>query len=210
MSNQNYTQPPAGAATALPGGARPARKNDIVSRRNRWTSRLWRFIRAAAPWAALVGLLGWMWVNPEVLNVVLLILGFVAQIVFALFYAIIQFVAIFWFMSRSKVEVIKPEDPKAVTFNDYWGQPALVRLVRQWISLLSDRDQFVKMGGKYINGILLYGPPGTGKTMLAKAMAGEAGIPFISIEGSGFRAMFWGVDVLKMIWFVGRAKKLAC
>jgi cell division protease FtsH len=157
----------------------------------------------------LAGLLLWMWADSAVLSLVLTILTFVAQIVFALFYVIIQFGAIFWFMSRSKVEVIKPEDPKAITFNDYWGQPTLVRLVRQWISLLSDRDQFVKMGGKYINGILLYGPPGTGKTMLAKAMAGEAGIPFISIEGSGFRAMFWGVDVLKMIWFVGRAKKLA-
>jgi len=55
----------------------------------------------------------------------------------------------------------------------------------------------------------LYGAPGTGKTMLAKAMAGESGVAFISIEGSGFRAMFWGVDVLKMIWFVGKARKLA-
>src|SRR5258708_30432109 len=45
--------------------------------------------------------------------------------------------------------------------------------------------------------------------MLAKAMAGEAGIPFMSVEGSGFRGMFWGVDVLKMIAFCGKAKKLA-
>ena len=57
--------------------------------------------------------------------------------------------------------------------------------------------------------LLLYGEPGTGKTLLAKAMAGEAGIAFISIEGSGFRAMFWGVDVLKMISFIGKARKLA-
>ena len=72
-------------------------------------------------------------------------------------------------------------------------------MVRQWISLLSDRGQFQKMGGQFINGLLLYGEPGTGKTLLAKAMAGEAGIAFISIEGSGFRAMFIGVDVLKMV-----------
>ena len=65
------------------------------------------------------------------------------------------------------------------------------------------------MGGQFINGLLLYGEPGTGKTLLAKAMAGEAGIAFISIEGSGFRAMFWGVDVLKMIRFIGQARKLA-
>jgi cell division protease FtsH len=82
-------------------------------------------------------------------------------------------------------------------------------MVRQWISLLSDRGKFQRMGGQFINGLLLYGEPGTGKTLLAKAMAGEAGIAFISIEGSGFRAMFWGVDVLKMIRFIGQARKLA-
>ncbi len=187
----------------------PRRKSDIASKRNSPSGKLWRFVKWVWPWALLAGLGYWMYSDPEVLNVVLIIVTFVAQIVFALFYAIIQFVAIFWFMARSKVETIKPEDPKTVTFNDYWGQPTLLRLVKQWITLLSDREQFAKMGGKYINGILLYGPPGTGKTMLAKAMAGEVGIPFISIEGSGFRAMFWGVDVLKMIWFCGKAKKLA-
>jgi cell division protease FtsH len=56
---------------------------------------------------------------------------------------------------------------------------------------------------------LLYGEPGTGKTMLVKAMAGEAGVAFISIEGSGFRNMFWGVDTLKITWFVRMARKLA-
>jgi cell division protease FtsH len=89
------------------------------------------------------------------------------------------------------------------------GQPNLIKMVRQWISLLSDRGQFQKMGGQFINGLLLYGEPGTGKTLLAKAMAGEAGIAFISIEGSGFRAMFMGVDVLKMVRFISRARKLA-
>src|SRR5208282_5584186 len=68
---------------------------------------------------------------------------------------------------------------------------------------------FLRMGGRYINGLLLYGEPGTGKTMLAKAMAGEAGVAFISMEGSGFRNMFWGVDTLKMMWFVRKARKMA-
>jgi cell division protease FtsH len=193
----------------LPGNARPRKKTDIVSRRNRPLARLFRFLRTAVPIALVVGLLYWMWISPEVLNLVLIVLSFVFQIVFALVFAIMQFVAIFWFMSQTKMETIRPEDPKSVTFKEYWGQPMLVELVKQWISLLSDRDQFVRMGGKYINGILLYGPPGTGKTLLAKAMAGEAGIPFISVEGSGFRGMFWGVDVLRMIQYVGKAKKLA-
>ena len=147
--------------------------------------------------------------NPTFQNTVLTILQFAVQLLFAIFYAIIQFVAIFWFMARSKVEKVRPTDPKSITFDDYWGQPNLKALVRQWLGLLADRREFVQMGGRYINGLLLYGPPGTGKTMLAKAMAGEAGVAFISIEGSGFRAMFVGVDVLKMIWFIRKARKYA-
>jgi len=151
----------------------------------------------------------WSQLDPEVLNVILLAGRFALQLLFAIFFAIIQFVAIFWFMSQTKVEVIRPGDPKQVTFADYKGQPNLLRVVTQWINLLSDRGQFTKMGGRFINGILLYGPPGTGKTLLAKCMAGEAGVAFLSIEGSGFRAMFWGVDVLRMIWFVRKARNLA-
>ncbi len=168
-----------------------------------------RFFFGIMGWAALNGLIYWAIVNPEVLNIVLVTLGFVLRIVFAISFVVIQFVAIFWFMAQSRVEVIRPGDPKQVTFDDYKGQPNLLKMVRQWISLLSDRAQFQKMGGQFINGLLLYGEPGTGKTLLAKAMAGEAGIAFISIEGSGFAAMFIGVDVLKMIRFIGQARKLA-
>ncbi|HUX19708.1 MAG TPA: AAA family ATPase, partial [Spirochaetia bacterium] len=146
---------------------------------------------------------------PFLLNLFFVVIRFAGQLVFAILFMIVQFGSLFWFMSRSKVEKIRPEDPKSLTFDDYWGQPNLKRLVRQWLGLLSDRQEFVDMGGRYINGLLLYGEPGTGKTMLAKAMAGEAGVAFISIEGSGFRAMFWGVDVLKMIWFVRKARKMA-
>jgi cell division protease FtsH len=168
-----------------------------------------RFFFGILGWGALNGLVYWAIVSPEVMNIVLVVLGLALRIVFAISFVVIQFVAIFWFMAQSRVEVIRPGDPKQVTFDDYKGQPNLIKMVRQWISLLSDRSQFQKMGGQFINGLLLYGEPGTGKTLLAKAMAGEAGIAFISIEGSGFRAMFWGVDVLKMIRFIGRARKLA-
>jgi cell division protease FtsH len=168
-----------------------------------------RFFFGILAWGAFNGLIYWAIISPEVLNIVLVVLSLAFRVVFILFMAIIQFVAIFWFMARSRVEVIRPGDPKQVTFDDYKGQPNLIKMVRQWISLLSDRTKFQKMGGQFINGLLLYGEPGTGKTLLAKAMAGEAGIAFISIEGSGFRAMFWGVDVLKMIAFINRARKLA-
>jgi len=168
-----------------------------------------RFFFGILGWAAFNGLIYWAVINPEVLNIILVVLGFAARILFVIAFAVIQFVEIFWFMAQSRVETIRPGDPKQVTFDDYKGQPNLIKMVRQWISLLSDRGKFQKMGGQFINGLLLYGEPGTGKTLLAKAMAGEAGIAFISIEGSGFRAMFWGVDVLKMIRFIGQARKLA-
>src|ERR1051325_3130265 len=168
-----------------------------------------RFFFGIMGWAAFNGLIYWAIISPEVLNIILVILSFAARILFAISFVVIQFVAIFWFMARSRVEVIRPGDPKQVTFDDYKGQPNLIKMVRQWISLLSDRGKFQKMGGQFINGLLLYGEPGTGKTLLAKAMAGEAGIAFISIEGSGFRAMFWGVHVSKMIRFIGQARKLA-
>ena len=168
-----------------------------------------RFFFGIMGWAAFNGLVYWAIISPEVLNIVLVALGFAVRILFAISFVVIQFVAIFWFMARSRVEIIRPGDPKSLTFDDYKGQPNLLKMVRQWISLLSDRTKFQKMGGQFINGLLLYGEPGTGKTLLAKCMAGEAGIAFISIEGSGFRAMFIGVDVLKMVRFISQARKLA-
>lgn len=151
----------------------------------------------------------WALLNPTVMNLALLGMSFVMQLVFAMLFMVVQFGALIWFMSRTRTVVIKPGDPKTITFDDYWGQPHLVELVKQWISLLADRHDFVKMGGQYINGLMLTGEPGTGKTLLAKAMAGEAGIAFMSVEGSGFRGMFWGMDTLKMSSFVRKARKLA-
>ena len=116
---------------------------------------------------------------------------------------------LFWFLSRPKVEIIRPGDDTAVTFDDYWGQPQLVKLVKQWMSLLRDRREFEKMGGKYISGLLLYGPPGTGKTMLAKAIAGESGMAFISAAGTSFQGMFWGMDILMVLRFSKMARDLA-
>ena len=182
---------------------------EVVKQQRRLSKKMRQLIRKVAPLVVIAGAAVLIWSNETLLNVFLGLLQFLGQLLFAILFMLVQFGSLFWFMSRSKIERIRPEDPKIITFDDYWGQPRLKRLVRQWLGLLSDRQQFVEMGGRYINGLLLYGPPGTGKTMLAKAMAGEAGVAFISIEGSGFRAMFWGVDVMKMIWFIRKARKLA-
>src|SRR6185436_5555714 len=71
-----------------------------------------RFFFGIIGWAALNGLVYWAVINPEILNIILVVLGFVFQIVFAIGFAVIQFVAIFWFMARSRVEIIRPGDPK--------------------------------------------------------------------------------------------------
>lgn len=209
-----------GQPTDLPDQPTPTKKlaparqpkkkqSEISAKRNHPLRRIFRFFRATWWAILLVAIIVWSLSDNEVLNATLLVLEQVGRLVLLLSFAILQFVAIFWFMARSKVEIIRPEDPKSITFEDYKGQPNLLKLVRQWISLLSDRSKFQQMGGQFVSGILLYGPPGTGKTFLAKAMAGEADVAFISIEGSGFRAMFWGVDVLKMIAFIRKARKLA-
>jgi len=187
----------------LPGRSlRTSRARRLLERVRRT---IWRL-----RWAGLLAVVAfWASLDPGNLNALLLVLGYVGRLLFVILYVIIQFVAIFWFVSRTRTVIIRPGDPKAVTFNDYWGQPALLEIVRQWITLLADREKFVEMGGQYINGLMLFGEPGTGKTMLAKAMAGEAGVAFISIEGSAFRGMFWGMDTLRMMQFVGRARILA-
>ncbi len=131
------------------------------------------------------------------------------NLIVAVFFIGFQFGMMFWFMGRAKMDVILPGDDNSVTFRDYYGQPKLVGLVKQWMSLLRDRKAYEKMGGKYISGLLLYGPPGTGKTMLAKAVAGESGMPFVAIEGTGLLGVFMGMDILKVLQFSRKVKKLA-
>ena len=187
----------------------PRNRQQMFQKSRNPMRRLLIFLKRISPLLIILAAAGLLALNTAILNAFLLGMQFIVQLVFGILVMIVQFAAIFWFMSRSRVERIRPEDPKVITFDDYWGQPNLKKLVRQWLGLLSDREQFVRMGGRYINGLLLYGEPGTGKTMLAKAMAGEAGVAFLSIEGSGFRNMFWGVDTLKMMWFVRKARKMA-
>jgi cell division protease FtsH len=152
-----------------------------------------------------VGLIYGLWGSDGVATAVQLLL----QLAYGFGFMILQFVGLFWFISRTKATEIHPGDPKAITWDDYWGNDHIVSAVRQWNQLLTDRGQFQEMGGRSINGILLVGPPGTGKTLLAKALAGSGGTAFYGMEGSGFRAMFWGVDVMKVMGFFRKCRSLA-
>lgn len=191
------------------GGNRNNRSWHSTNHRNSRLADLFRILRHFWLLGLVIFLVLWAMADPANLNILLYVLRFISQLLFTVLFMVIQFAALFWFISRTRKVIIKPGENKEVTFDDYWGQPALVELVSQWIGLLADRSKFVEMGGEYINGIMLFGEPGTGKTMLAKAMAGEAGIAFLSVEGSGFRGMFWGMDTLKMMSFVRGARKLA-
>jgi len=95
-------------------------------------------------------------------------------------------------IGRSTAKKIKKEDIH-VTFNDVAGCQQAKMEIMEFVDFLKDSERFTKLGAKIPKGALLCGPPGTGKTLLAKAVAGEAGVPFYSISGSDFIEMFVGV-----------------
>jgi cell division protease FtsH len=98
---------------------------------------------------------------------------------------------------RSKAKVILEDRPK-VTFRDVAGADEAKQELQEIIEFLKDPKKFQRLGGKIPKGALLVGPPGTGKTLLAKAVAGEAGVPFFSMSGSDFVEMFVGVGASRV------------
>ncbi len=99
--------------------------------------------------------------------------------------------------------------PSHVTFDDVAGLENAKKEVQEVVEFLKSPDRFRKLGVKNPRGILLMGPPGTGKTLLAKAVAGEAGVPFFSISGSEFVEMFVGVGASRVRDMFENAKKEA-
>ena len=95
-------------------------------------------------------------------------------------------------MGKSNAKLIKKEDV-SVTFKDVAGCQEAKKEIMEFVDFLQDATQFTKLGAKIPKGALLTGPPGTGKTLLAKAVAGEANVPFYTISGSDFLEMFVGV-----------------
>lgn len=105
---------------------------------------------------------------------------------------------------------IYAEDPKnRITFNDIAGIDEAVEEVKEVVEFLKNPQKFTRLGAKLPKGILLVGPPGTGKTLLAKAVAGEAGVPFFSMSGSDFVEMFVGVGAARVRDLFAEAKAKA-
>ncbi|MCC8137180.1 MAG: ATP-dependent zinc metalloprotease FtsH [Clostridiales bacterium] len=107
---------------------------------------------------------------------------------------------------KSRAKMISP-DAKRVTFENVAGLKEEKEDLEEIISFLKEPDRFVQIGARIPKGVILVGPPGTGKTLLAKAVAGEAGVPFFSISGSDFVEMFVGVGASRVRDLFEEAKK---
>ncbi len=113
-------------------------------------------------------------------------------------------------IGKSKVTVVdKDSSPPSVTFADVAGIDESKREVMEVVDFLKNHEKYTRLGGRIPSGVLLVGPPGTGKTLLAKATAGEAGVPFLSLSGSDFVEMFVGVGASRVRDLFRQAKEKA-
>ncbi|MFH1946547.1 MAG: ATP-dependent zinc metalloprotease FtsH [Candidatus Magasanikbacteria bacterium] len=136
---------------------------------------------------------------------------------------ILLIIGIIWFMSRqmqgmnnkamgfgqSQAKQSKPEDKDKKTFKDVAGAKEAKEELNEVVDFLKNPKKFTEMGAKIPKGLLLMGSPGTGKTLLAKAVAGEANVPFFHISGSEFVEMFVGVGASRVRDLFNKAKKAA-
>ena len=110
-------------------------------------------------------------------------------------------------IGRSKARAYTTERPKT-TFADVAGYSGVKQEVREVVDFLRFPDRFSQIGARTPKGVLLVGPPGTGKTLIARAVAGEAGVPFLSVTGSDFMEMFVGVGASRVRDLFDTARKL--
>lgn len=112
-------------------------------------------------------------------------------------------------IGKSKAALFDAESKVKITFEDVAGLEEAKEEVKEIVDFLKTPQKFTKLGGKIPKGALLVGPPGTGKTLLAKAVAGEAGVPFFSLSGSDFVEMFVGVGAARVRDLFKQAKEKA-
>lgn len=113
-----------------------------------------------------------------------------------------------WSFGKSRITLASDQNLK-ITFENVAGVDEAKEELKEVIEFLKDPKKFQRLGGKIPKGVLLMGPPGTGKTLLAKAVAGEANVPFLSISGSDFVEMFVGVGASRVRDLFEQAKKSA-
>jgi cell division protease FtsH len=100
-------------------------------------------------------------------------------------------------IGRSRAKTYTTERP-ATLFTDVAGYEGVKREIKEVVDFLKEPDRFLEIGARIPKGVLLVGPPGTGKTLIARAVAGEAGVPFLSVSGSDFMEMFVGVGASRV------------
>ncbi|MPS74423.1 MAG: ATP-dependent zinc metalloprotease FtsH [Chryseobacterium sp.] len=109
-------------------------------------------------------------------------------------------------IGKSRAKLFDDKDKVQVTFKDVAGLEGAKEEVQEVVDFLKNSEKYTKLGGKIPKGVLLVGPPGTGKTLLAKAVAGEAKVPFFSLSGSDFVEMFVGVGASRVRDLFAQAK----
>ena len=107
---------------------------------------------------------------------------------------------------RSRARVTRDMERPQVTFADVAGAEEAKEELKEIVEFLKEPDKFIRLGARIPKGVLMVGPPGTGKTLMARAVAGEAGVPFFSISGSEFVEMFVGVGASRVRDLFDRAK----
>ena len=112
-------------------------------------------------------------------------------------------------VGKSKAKMYEKGNDLGITFKDVAGQEGAKQEVQEIVDFLKSPQKYTNLGGKIPKGALLVGPPGTGKTLLAKAVAGEAGVPFFSMSGSDFVEMFVGVGASRVRDLFHQAKEKA-
>ena len=112
-------------------------------------------------------------------------------------------------VGKSRAQLFEKGKGDRITFKDVAGQAEAKQEVEEIVEFLKNPQKYTELGGKIPKGALLVGPPGTGKTLLAKAVAGEADVPFFSLSGSDFVEMFVGVGASRVRDLFRQAKEKA-
>jgi len=188
-----------------------------LPRSTAWGEAMRRWWRRNRHWIARLGLVLAVVmvaaISATVMRAILSVVGFAFSVasmaVLMMVQVVFYFGFVMYYLGGVKTIKVMPGSAAEVTFDDYWGQPELLTVARQWVELLSQPDRLRKLGGQPVTGVLLAGPPGSGKTYLAKALAGEAAVPFLGLDGSRLISMWLGVGSIKIMRLYSTARRYA-